>query len=128
MRSSAVVFRAPIRSGHDRDYGGEWYVGLSDTAICLGVNGERLACELAARWNAPLAKRIATISPAMLTKIIISHDDVAALKASTLWKDAMDLFLTGGPVEVVTIADCDETDDEKEQGNSPVRNDMRHAE
>ena len=52
MTSKAVVIQSPIQAGHERDYGGTWYVGLADTAIALGRDGEDLAREIARRWNA----------------------------------------------------------------------------
>jgi hypothetical protein len=41
----------------------------------------------------------------MLTKIIIRHETVEALKQSELWKQIMDIFLKAEePVEVIEIA------------------------
>jgi len=43
----------------------------------------------------------------MRTTITIEHETVAALKASRIWTEAMELFLAEGEVTVVEIADAD---------------------
>lgn len=42
----------------------------------------------------------------MLTKIIITHDDAELLKTTTLWREAMELFLAGGAVSVILIGEA----------------------
>jgi hypothetical protein len=50
--AEATVIRGPVESGPRGEFGGEWYVALADTALCTGIHGERLAREIARRWNA----------------------------------------------------------------------------
>jgi hypothetical protein len=47
----------------------------------------------------------------MQTRIIIRHDDVAALKASPLWAAIMDAFMSTGAVSVEEIAEADDADE-----------------
>ena len=54
FRGEAVAIRAPVRGGERGTYGGDWYVTVAGFALCTGagVAGERLAREVARRWNA----------------------------------------------------------------------------
>lgn len=51
LKATAGASRAPIRSGANGQYGGDWYVSMGGIALCTGTDGEYLAKEIARRWN-----------------------------------------------------------------------------
>lgn len=47
----ATVVRSPVHHGREAAWGGDWFVSVDGHALNCGADGERLASELARRWN-----------------------------------------------------------------------------